>query len=114
MSVPSFLTAVSTADMASSTATSLILPTRLPTTLIAAGTAATSFVQIAETTTSQLISMAAATTAAASGAPSGGKRVLIPEQKIVMAYRTKWSGKSVQLEGVWRIANMPMTQGGCR
>lgn len=95
MSTPGIITAVSTANMATETAASLILPTSLglPTTLVAAGTALTSF-----STASMIASAAAAaaTTAAVSAAPSGGsggKRVLTPEQKIVMAYRSKWNGK---------------------
>lgn len=97
MSIPDLiLTAVSTADLAAPTATNLVLPTGLPTTLVAAGTAVTSFAL--ETTADIVASVVAASTsvtaAAAAPSTSGGKRILTPEQKVVMAYRTKWSSKS--------------------
>jgi hypothetical protein len=112
MSAPGIITAVSTANMASETAASLILPTSLglPTTLVAAGTALTSF-----STASMIASAAAAaaTSAAVSAAPSGGtggKRVLTPEQKIVMAYRSKWNGKFVFETQAWSF--LPCLTGG--
>jgi len=94
MSLATIVTDVQTAVEATGSPASLILPTAMPTTLVAAGTPVTSMTQLVEST---MASFASAVTSAAavtsSAAASGGKRVLIPEQKVISAYRAKWNGQ---------------------
>jgi hypothetical protein len=98
LSFPRIVTEIQKGAQATGSPSSLILPTALPTTLVAAGTPLTSVAQVMASTVSEAVisllsTPSASATAGGNGGGGGGKRVLTPQQQAVSAYRAKWNGK---------------------